>query len=91
VEFDPQLGELPFPIRLEISETPIQLGAELRKSPIELRIVLGQPLFHLRVGTREVQLVKLAQIGAVGTINQVEPLHEFVGDVFTELLVQLER
>src|SRR5438876_164770 len=42
----------------------------------------------LRVETREVELVQLPQVGAIACIYIVEPVHELVGDVLAEHLVE---
>ncbi len=47
--------------------------------PGEARFEFREALTELRVEAREVQLVQLAQVSAVGRVHGVKPVHEFVG------------
>src|SRR5207237_8978818 len=50
-----------------------QLALELRELRLELRVEPG-----------EVELVQLPQIGPIGGVHVVEPLHELVGELVAE-------
>jgi len=74
-QFDPELRQALFELRVELSPTSAPLGVELCESLLELCVELGpaplprgverrQPLFEFRVEPGEVELVQLAQIGS---------------------------
>ena len=50
------------------------LRVELRPAYEPFGVELGESLFQLRVKAREVQLVELPEIGAVGRVHAIEPL-----------------
>ena len=75
---------------------PVSMHAlEGRVGPREPRLhfcpQLRYALFELRVEPREVELVQLPQVGSICRIDQVEPLHQLVGDIVAELVVELAR
>ena len=46
--------------------------------------LFGQALLQLRVEAREVELVQLPQIGSVGKVHGVEPVHQLVGNILAK-------
>src|SRR5574342_1381654 len=57
----------------------------------ELGLHFGDPLLQLRIEPREVEVVQLAKLGAVGSVELVEPVHHLVHQFMTELPVELLR
>src|SRR6266540_7355926 len=73
-------GEPLFEPRLELSELRVQFGLQS-----------FHPLLELRIETREIELVQVSEISPICRIDHVEPLHELVGEVVPELLVEFAR
>src|SRR3989442_9276430 len=72
------------PLGLELGDALLELGVERGPLRAPFRIELGEPLLELGVEAREVELVYLSEIGPVGRVHSVEPIHELVGDVLAE-------
>src|ERR1051325_7628686 len=77
------------PLRVKLDEPLFQLHIELTPPRAPLRVQLDEPLFEFGVEPREVDLVEVAQVGPIGGIHGVEPVHELVRDVLTHLLIEL--
>src|SRR6266498_1937286 len=73
-------GEPLFEPRLELSDLRVQFGLQSFHALLELRIE-----------TREIELVQVSEISPICRIDHVEPLHELVGEVVPELLVEFAR
>ena len=72
----------------ESEHPPEQVAAELCNLLAHLRPQLGQPLLQLGVEAREVELVQLAKIGSVGQVHSVEPVHQLVGHVLAQDVIE---
>ncbi len=91
LELRVELGPASAPLGIKLHQPLLQLRVELGPASAPLGVKLHQPLLELRVEAREVQLVQLAQVSAVGRVHGVKPVHEFVRDILAQLVVQLPR
>src|SRR5437868_15243798 len=71
----------------EGEHAPGEAGLESCKALGELALEFGEPLPELRVEAREVRLIELPQLGTIGGVHGVEPVHKLVGHVLTQLLI----
>ena len=75
----------PFEMTLERCHAPLEMTPERCHAPLEMT---PEPP-ELGIEPSEVQLVELSQLGSVRRVHLVEPVNELVGDVITELVVEL--
>src|SRR5205085_10308251 len=66
----------------------LDLGVQFGGTLLELRVELGGTLLELRIEPREVQLVQLPKLAPIGRIHLIEPIHELVGELVAEPLVE---
>lgn len=67
---------------------PNEPGLEVGEPLFPLPVLLREPLLQLRIEALEIELVQLSEVGPIGGIHEVEPLHELVSDVVAERLVE---
>jgi hypothetical protein len=76
-----QVGNPLLELRVEQADAPLELGPQIHPQ-------FGDALLQLRVEATEVDVEQLTDLGTIRRIDQVEPLHEFVGDLLAERVLE---